>query len=180
MDKATFAGGCFWCTEAVFQRLKGVESVMPGYTGGTMENPTEDDVYSEKSGHAEAIQIKFDPTIITYEQLLDVFWHLHDPTSLNRQGYDVGAHYRSAIFYHNDEQKKAAEKSKKEVEASKLYPGKFVTEIVPAGPFYAAKEYHRNFYNKNSYSPYCQYVIDPKISKLFKEFGEMVKPEAMI
>lgn len=175
---ATLAGGCFWCMEAVFQRLKGVEKVVSGYTGGQMDNPRADDVYSETTGHAEAIQITFDPSVISYDQLLDVFWHLHDPTTRDRQGNDVGTHYRSAIFYHNEEQRQVALNSKRKAEEAKLYPGKFVTEIVPFTTFYKAEGYHQDFYNKNSYAPYCQYVIDPKISKLIKEFSPLVKDEA--
>lgn len=135
METATLAGGCFWCTEAIFKRLKGVVSVMPGYTGGTTEKPTYEQVYSGNTGHAEAIQIMFDPNIISFEKLLKVFFHLHDPTTLNRQGNDVGSQYRSAIFYHDENQKKIAEKLKK---------SNFTTEIVPSKNFYPAEEHHRN------------------------------------
>lgn len=177
LETATLAGGCFWCMEAVFQRLKGVEKVVSGYTGGTRDNPTAEEVYSESTGHAEAIQITFDPKVISYDTLLEVFWHLHDPTTLNRQDNDVGTHYRSMIFYHNEEQKRIAKESIKKTEASRLYPGKFVTEIAPFTTFYKAEDYHQDYYNKNSYASYCQYVIDPKIRKLFKEFGDKVKSE---
>ena len=173
---ATFAGGCFWCTEAVFNRLKGVAQVIPGYTGGNIANPTYQDVCSGQTGHAEAIQITFDPTVISYKELLDVFWHLHNPTELNRQGNDTGTQYRSAIFYHNDEQKKTAEESKGALEKSGIYKEPIVTEIVPAGTFYPAEDYHREYYEKNKLlNPYCQFIIDPKIKKLYKEFSNQVK-----
>lgn len=175
-ETATFAGGCFWCMEAVFQRLKGVSKVISGYTGGTTKNPTYQEVSDHETGHVEAIQVTFDPNIITYQQLLDVFWHLHDPTTQDRQGNDVGPQYRSAIFYNNAEQKRLAEASKEKTEKSGLYPGKLVTEIVPFTKFYEAEDYHQNYYNKNSYASYCQYVIDPKITKLYKEYKELVKP----
>lgn len=166
MEVATLAGGCFWCTEAIFKRLKGVASVIPGYTGGTKENPTYEQVCSGKTGHAEAIQVTFDPKIISFEQLLDIFFHLHDPTTLNQQGNDVGTQYRSAIFYHDENQKKISEKMKQP---------NFVTDIVLFTNFYPAEDYHRDYYAKNSYQPYCQYVIEPKITKLYKDYNEIVK-----
>lgn len=175
LDTATLAGGCFWCTEAIFQRLKGVASVTPGYTGGKKVNPTYDEVCTGITGHAEAIQITFDSTIINYETLLTIFFHLHDPTTLNRQGNDVGTQYRSAIFYHDDKQKEIAEKVKTEVEKSGTLKGTIVTEIVPATEFYNAEESHRDYYNKNSYKPYCQYIIDPKIQKLLAEYRQHAK-----
>lgn len=168
METATLAGGCFWCTEAIFQRLKGVTSVMPGYAGGTVANPTYEQVCSGQTGHAEAIQITFDAKLISFEQLLDVFFHLHDPTSLNRQGNDVGSQYRSAIFYHDDNQKRIAQKLKNEIKGA-------VTELVPFTNFYEAENYHQNYFNKNSFAPYCQAVIDPKIRKLFNEYKEIVR-----
>jgi peptide-methionine (S)-S-oxide reductase len=168
METATLAGGCFWCTEAIFKRLKGVESVMPGYTGGTVPNPTYDQVCTGTTGHAESAQIVFNPTVISYEKLLTIFFHLHDPTTLNQQGNDVGTQYRSAIFYHDESQKILAEKLKKEI------PGA-VTEIVPYTVFYPAENYHRDYYTKNSSAPYCMFVIDPKIQKLLKEFSQDVK-----
>lgn len=176
-EEATFAGGCFWCTEAVFQRLKGVVSVKPGYTGGTKPSPTYDEVCSGETGHAEAIQIEFDPTQISYEKLVEVFFHLHDPTTLNRQGNDVGTQYRSAIFYHDESQRSAAQKIKAQVERQNIHDGTIVTELVPASTFYEAENYHQDYYKKNSYQPYCQYVIDPKITKLYKAFGKDVKAE---
>lgn len=175
--RATIAGGCFWCTEAIFKRLKGVESVTPGYTGGHTENPTYEEVCSGKTGHAEAIEIEFDPNVISYEKLLDVFWRLHDPTTLNKQGPDIGTEYRSAIFYHSERQKRIAKESKRKVEESRMYKDRIVTEIVPFSKFYKAEGYNQDFYAKNSSSPYCQIVIDPKIQKLYKEFKEEVKTE---
>ena len=174
MATATFAGGCFWCTEAVFDRLKGVTDVKPGYIGGNLPNPTYEAVCTGRTGHAEAIQINFDPDVISYEQLLDVFFHLHDPTTLNRQGADVGTQYRSAVFYHDDEQRAAAERAKAEVEASGAYRDKVVTEIVPASDFYEAEDYHLDFYERNQTYPYCQAVIDPKIQKLLKSYSEIL------
>lgn len=171
----TLSGGCFWCTEAVFKRLKGIEKVTPGYIGGTTENPTYDQVCSGTTGHAEAIQIEFDPKTISFEKILEVFWKLHDPTTLNQQGADTGTQYRSAIFYHSPEQQQIAEKSKDEAEKSGLYPNKFVTEIVPATTFYPAESYHQDYYDKNSSQQYCRIIIDPKIQKLFKEFKDDLK-----
>lgn len=171
METATLAGGCFWCTEAIFKRLKGVLEVIPGYTGGTTKNPSYWDVASKATGHAEAIQIKFDPRIISFAQILEVFWKLHDPTTLNRQGVDSGSEYRSAIYYHNEQQRKTAEKSK--LEAQKMFADKIVTEITKISEFYPAEEEHRDFYEKNKSPMYCRIVIDPKIDKLIKEFGEI-------
>ena len=175
METATIAGGCFWCTEAIFKRLKGVESVMPGYAGGTVENPSYEQVCSGNTGHAESIQITFDPDIISFEKILTVFFHLHDPTTRNRQGNDTGPQYRSVIFYHNDSQKQTAEKVKKEIEDAGLYPDKIVTEIMPYTNFYPAEDYHRNYFAKNSSEPYCKFVIDPKIQKLMREFASDLK-----
>ncbi len=177
MEIATLAGGCFWCTEAVFKRLKGVMTVIPGYTGGTTANPTYEQVCSGKTGHAEAIQITFDPKIISYERLLDVFWKLHNPTTRNQQGADTGTEYRSSIFTHNEDQKRQAMTSKEKVGLSGWYKDPIVTEIVPFTAFYPAEDYQKNYYEKNTYQPYCQIVIDPKIQKLFKEFGEDIKEE---
>lgn len=177
MELATLAGGCFWCTEAIFKRLKGVTSVMSGYTGGTKENPQYDDLHRADNNHAETIQIEFDPSVISYGHLLEIFFHLHDPTTINQQGYDVGKEYRSAIFYHDEKQREVAERIKKEVEESGYYKNPIVTEIVPFTKFYKAEEGHQNYYEKNSYQPYCQLIIDPKIQKLFKEYSKDVKPE---
>lgn len=169
---ATLAGGCFWCTEAVFKRLRGVVSVVPGYTGGRVENPRYEEVCAGKTGHAEAIQITFDPRVINFGKLLEVFWKLHDPTTLDRQGADVGSQYRSAIFYHNDEQRRIVEKSREE--AQKMFNDPIVTEIIPAGEFYEAEPDHKDYYARNSGAPYCRIVIDPKIEKLNKEFGSEI------
>lgn len=172
---ATLAGGCFWCTEAIFKRLKGVAKVTPGYSGGSMENPTYNAVSAGNSGHAEAIQIEFDPNVIGYEKLLEIFFQLHDPTTLNRQGNDVGTQYRSVIFYHDQKQKEIAEKVKGETAQSGLYPNPIVTEIVPFENFYKAEDHHLDYYAKNSGAAYCRVVINPKITKLYKNFGDEVK-----
>ena len=180
MDKfetATFAGGCFWCTEAIFQRLKGVESYLPGYAGGEVPSPTYQQVCEGTTGHAEAIQIQFDPQVISYEKLLEIFWHTHNPTTLNRQGNDEGPQYKSVIFYHDEKQKNIAEKSREEVEKSKLYSDPIVTEIVPFTNFYEAEDYHKNYYENNRNQGYCSFVIDPKIHKLLTEFSREVKDE---
>jgi peptide-methionine (S)-S-oxide reductase len=176
-ELATFAGGCFWCTEAIFKRLKGVISVTPGYSGGTTENPSYEQVSMGNTGHAEATQIEFDPEIIPYEKLLEIFWHTHNPTTLNRQGNDVGTQYRSVIFYHDDIQKEIAEKSKAEIEEEHLYPDPVVTEIVPFEKFYEAESYHKDYYDRNSSAPYCNFVIDAKIRKLLSEYKSDVKDE---
>ena len=177
LETATFAGGCFWCTEAIFQRLKGVESYLPGYAGGEVSNPTYEQVCSGTTGHAEAVQIKFNPEIISYEKLLEIFWHTHNPTTLNRQGNDEGPQYRSVIFYHNDKQKEMATKSKQEVEKSGLYKEPIVTEITPFTNFYEAEDYHKNYYDNNRNQGYCNFVIDPKIHKLLSEFSKEVRDE---
>ncbi|MBI4079568.1 MAG: peptide-methionine (S)-S-oxide reductase MsrA [Candidatus Levybacteria bacterium] len=179
MEKSTLAGGCFWCTEAIFKRLKGVLDVHSGYSGGTVANPTYEDVCSGKTGHAETIQVIFDPNIISYEKLLDVFWHLHNPTTKNRQGPDEGTQYRSVIFYHSDWQKEIAKKSKEAIEKASLYKAPIVTEIVPFTNFYEAEPHHQNYYDRNSSVPYCQYIIDPKIQKLTQEFREDIKEDKM-
>jgi peptide-methionine (S)-S-oxide reductase len=170
---ATFAGGCFWCTEAIFQRLTGVRSVLPGYSGGETKNPSYEDVCSGKTGHAECIQVEFDPKILSYQELLGVFFKLHDPTTLNRQGNDVGSQYRSVVFYHSKEQKQIAEKAKEE--ASKHYKDPIVTKISPFKKFYVAEDYHQNYFNNNRTQPYCQAVIDPKIKKLFENYSQKLK-----
>jgi peptide-methionine (S)-S-oxide reductase len=167
-EKITFGGGCFWCIEAVFQRLKGVESVASGYAGGAVSNPTYKQVCTGSTGHAEVVQIEFNPAVISYEKLLDVFWAAHDPTTLNRQGADVGTQYRSVIFYENDTQKVTAEKSK--TQAQKEFKDPIVTEIVPMAPFYKAEDYHQNYYNLNgTRNGYCHMVITPKLQKLLKK-----------
>lgn len=172
---ATLAGGCFWCTEAVIQRLKGVTEVMPGYAASKIENPTYEQVCSGRTGAAEAIQIKFDPSVISFEHLLDIFWHSHDPTTLNRQGNDVGTQYRSGIYYHTEEQKEQAIASKAALDASHAYKKPAVTEIVPFTNFYPAEAYHKDYYDNNRYQPYCQVIIDPKVQKLLKEYRSDLK-----
>jgi peptide-methionine (S)-S-oxide reductase len=164
LEEATLGAGCFWCVEAVFERLPGVQSVVAGYAGGTTPNPTYEQVCTDRTGHAEVAQITFDPSKISYEKLLEVFWEAHDPTTLNRQGADVGTQYRSVIFYHDEKQKTAAEKSKQEVQ--KNFSDPIVTEIKPLTHFYKAENYHQEYFNKNSNAPYCRLVIKPKLDKL--------------
>ncbi len=178
METATLAGGCFWCTEAIFKRLKGVVSVTSGYAGGSLNNPIYEDVSTGRTGHTEAVQIKFDPNIITFNQILDIFWAVHDPTTLNRQGPDIGTQYRSVIFYHDDLQKTAALNSKEKMEESGTLNNKIVTEIAPFTGFYKAEDYHQNYYEvfKNT-NPYCSIVIEPKIRKLLDGFNSQVKEE---
>ncbi|MDP8906092.1 MAG: peptide-methionine (S)-S-oxide reductase MsrA [Thermoproteota archaeon] len=173
-ETATFANGCFWCTEAVFKRLKGVKSVLPGYAGGTVKDPSYDQVCAGNTGHAESIQIKFDPKVIPFEKILDIFWHTHDPTTPNRQGNDIGTQYRSAIFFHNEKQKEIAEKSKKDLEDKGVYKNSIVTEITPIKNFYVAEDYHKDYYDNHQDAPYCNYVIDPKIHKLLQRYGSDV------
>jgi peptide-methionine (S)-S-oxide reductase len=174
---ATLANGCFWCTEAIFKRLKGVKSVLPGYSGGAVREPSYDQVCTGKTGHAEAIQIEFDPKVIPFEKILDVFWHTHDPTTLNRQGNDIGTQYRSAIFYHNQKQKEIAEKSKRELEKEKVYKDPIVTEISPFTNFYVAEDYHKDYYENHQEAPYCTYIIDPKVRKLLTKYGDNIREE---
>lgn len=173
---ATLGGGCFWCTEAVFQRLKGVETVVSGYAGGKKENPTyEDLIYHKGPGsHAEVVQIKFDPTVLSYEDLLQVFFRTHDPTTLHRQGNDIGPAYRSIILYHNELQKEIAFKVRDALENEKIYSGKIVTEIAPLTKFYPAEDFHQNYYNENPYQGYCTFVIKPKLDKFRKLFKDKV------
>lgn len=174
-ELATFALGCFWCSEAIFEKLKGVEKVISGYTGSETQNLSYEDVSEGSSRHAEAIQITYNPKKISYVDLLYVFWRLHDPTTLNRQGADIGTQYRSAIFYHNEKQKNLALQSKKEVEKEKLYKNPIVTEIAPFDNFYEAEKYHQNFYTTSPEKIYCRFVIDPKIEKLKKGFKNYLK-----
>ncbi len=173
-ETAALANGCFWCTEAIFQQLKGIKSVVPGYSGGKRKNPNYEQVSTGVSGHAEAIQIIFDPSIISYETLLDVFWHTHNPTTLNRQGYDVGEEYRSAIFYHDEQQKKIAEKSLKQIEKEEVYSDPIVTEITQFEEFYPAENYHKDYYKKHSDAPYCKFVIVPKLEKFWKRYKHLI------
>ena len=177
LQTATFASGCFWCTEAVFKRLKGVMSVVSGYTGGERKNPNYYQVVTGATGHAESIQLMFDPAIISYQQLVEIFFAMHNPTTLNQQDNDKGTQYRSAIFYHGQNQKEVAEKIKEELNASGKYPNPIVTEIVPFEAFYEAEKHHQDFYDNNKNSPYCMLIIDPKIKKLIAQFSNEVKEE---
>ncbi len=178
MELATFGAGCFWCVEAVFQDLTGVTEVVSGYMGGQIKNPTYREVCSGLTGHAEVAQITFDPMVIRYGQLLDIFWSTHDPTTLNRQGHDQGTQYRSVIFYHSEEQKASAEKSKREV-AQKIWDDPVVTEIQPAEIFYPAENYHQNYYKNNPTNGYCQAVINPKLAKFRTRFNHLLKKEEL-
>ncbi|SHM71690.1 peptide-methionine (S)-S-oxide reductase [Cyclobacterium lianum] len=172
---ATFGTGCFWCTEAVFQKLNGVESVQSGFSGGHLENPSYKEVVTGTTGHAEVVQLVFDPKVIGFSELLEVFWSSHDPTTLNRQGADVGPQYRSAIFYHTPEQKQAAEHMKASLDADKAFDRPIVTEITPFANFYPAEDYHTNYFEMNGHQPYCQMVIRPKVEKFKKHFAEKLK-----
>jgi peptide-methionine (S)-S-oxide reductase len=172
---ATFGSGCFWCTEAIFQRLMGVKQVVSGYSGGHIDNPTYEQVCTGTTGHAESIQITYDPTKVSYDELLEVFWKMHDPTQKNRQGNDFGPQYRSVIFYHDAEQKKLAEAYKAKLEAEKIWDRPIVTEIVPFSKFWPAENYHQNYYNNNATKGYCAIVITPKIEKFRKIFKERLK-----
>lgn len=175
LQVATFGNGCFWCTEAIFQRLNGVEKVVSGYSGGKVKNPTYKEVCSGLTGHAEVIQITYDPKRISFDELLEVFWKTHDPTTLNRQGADEGTQYRSAVFYHTDEQKLLAEEYKKKLDASGAFDNPIVTEITPFTAFYPAEDYHQNYFNLNGTQPYCSFVIQPKVEKFEKVFKSKLK-----
>jgi len=175
MEIATFGSGCFWCSDAIFKQLNGVESVVSGYSGGKTKNPSYNDVCSGETGHAEVIQITFNPGIIAYKDLLEVFWQTHDPTSLNRQGADVGTQYRSVIFFHNQQQKELAEDYKKKLEEVKIFNKPIVTEISPLINFYPAEKYHQDYYNNNKFQPYCSFTITPKLDKFKKVFREKIK-----
>lgn len=175
IDTATFGAGCFWCVEAVFQRLEGVISVKSGYSGGAVKNPSYREVCSGRTGHAEVVQIVYDNSKVSFDELLEVFWKTHDPTTLNSQGNDHGTQYRSAIFYHNEAQRQKAETYKKELNDAKAYPNPIVTEIVPFTNYYPAEDYHQNYYNQNGEEGYCKYVIQPKVEKFEKVFKNKLK-----
>ncbi|OGU54372.1 MAG: peptide-methionine (S)-S-oxide reductase [Ignavibacteria bacterium RBG_13_36_8] len=175
VETATFGMGCFWCSEAIFERLKGVKSVASGYTGGISANPTYEQVCAGNTGHAEVIQITFDPSVISYPELLEVFWKTHDPTTLNRQGADVGSQYRSVIFYHNEEQKKSAEHYKAELDKSGAWGKPIVSEISPFTNFYKAEDYHQDYFANNPEKQYCSFVIAPKVEKFEKVFQSKLK-----
>ncbi len=174
-ETAVFGAGCFWCTEAVFQNLKGVTSVLPGYTGGDLPNPTYEQVTSGSSGHVEVAKIEFDPTIILFKQLLEVFFAVHNPTTINRQGNDIGEQYQSAIFYTSEIQKQIAFEVIKEVDSEKIYNSAIVTKVRPLEKFYLAENYHQNYYLNNPGNPYCSVVIDPKLQKLRSKFTQLLK-----
>ncbi len=175
MKTAVFGGGCFWCTEAIFQMLKGVEKVESGYAGGAMDNPSYEAVSGGNTGHAEVIRVTYDPAVISYEDLLTVFFGSHDPTTPNRQGADVGEQYRSVVLYENDEDKQTAERVAQEIQESLKDGTRVVTQIIPLGKFFPAESYHQNYFQSNTSAPYCQLVIEPKIEKVRKRFAELVK-----
>ncbi len=174
-EEATLGAGCFWCVEAIFQRVKGVLHVESGYSGGSVDNPTYEQVSTGRTGHAEVIRIVFDPKIVSFETILEVFWHTHDPTTLNRQGADVGTQYRSAIFYHDEEQKEIAKESKHKTQQSGLWDDPIVTEISPLINYYKAENYHQNYFNNNPNAGYCSIVIAPKVAKFKKDFPHLLR-----
>src|SRR5919199_5776026 len=174
-EVATLVGGCFWCLEAVYEELRGVEKVESGYSGGTVPNPTYRQVCTGITGHAEVVQVTFDPEVTSFKEILEVFFAIHDPTTLNRQGADVGPQYRSAIFYHDEEQKRVADEVVADLEARHLWDDPIVTEVTPFDAFYRAEDYHQEYYQNNEYQPYCQVVIAPKVAKFRKEYLEKLK-----
>lgn len=175
---ATLGGGCFWCLEAIYQDVIGVEKVVSGYAGGHVPNPTYEQVCGKRTGHAEVVQVHFDPDVISYDDILSIFWQIHDPTTPNRQGNDVGPQYRSIILYENDAQKASAEQSLAAATEAHLWPNPIVTEIQPLDVFYAAEDYHQNYFNDNRYQPYCMAIIDPKVRKFRKSFQNKLKQTA--
>jgi len=177
-EEATFGAGCFWCTEAIYDMVDGIVEAEAGFSGGEVKNPSYREVVSGKTGHAEVARIKYDPEVISYEELLEIFWHTHNPTTLNRQGADIGTQYRSVIFYHNDEQERIAERSLKKTDNSDLWDDPIVTEISPLENYYKAENYHQNYYKNNPNAGYCQVVIAPKIKKFKQEFSHLLKEEA--
>lgn len=175
MEQATFGAGCFWCVEAIFERVKGVSQVESGYSGGVIKNPSYREVVTGRTGHVEVTRITFDPEVVSYETLLEVLWHTHNPTTLNRQGNDVGTQYRSAIFYHNEEQRIAAEQSLKKTDASGLWDNPIVTTVEPLKNYYVAENYHQDYFENNPNAGYCSFVIAPKVKKFKKEFAHLLK-----
>jgi peptide-methionine (S)-S-oxide reductase len=175
MEVATLAGGCFWCLEAVYEELQGVEKVESGYSGGTVPNPTYQQVCTGTTGHAEVVQVTFDPEVVSFREILEIFFTIHDPTTLNRQGADVGTQYRSAIFYHDEEQKRVAQEVIAELEARHLWDDPIVTEVTPFDTFYVAEDYHQGYYRNNEYQPYCQVVIAPKVAEFRKQYLAKLK-----
>ena len=177
LQTATLAGGCFWCLEAVFDEVKGVQGVESGYAGGHVDNPSYRAVCNGDTGHAEVVQVHFDPNVVSYHDLLNVFFGIHDPTTVNRQGADVGTQYRSAIFYHDDEQKKVAEELIKSLNSQKIWDKPIVTEVTKLDKFYMAEDYHQEYFARNTFQPYCQAVVAPKVSKFRKHFLELLKKQ---
>lgn len=177
LETAIFAGGCFWCTEAIFERLKGVVSAVSGYSGGSLKNPTYDQVSEGNTNFAECVKIEFDPSVINFDQLLEIFWTMHDPTTLNQQGADIGSQYRSIIFYTSLEQQNKAKLSLEQWEKKGVYKDPIITEILPFSNFYSAEEYHQKFYDKQPNYPYCALIITPKLHKLLEKFGSMIKED---
>ena len=175
MAQATFGNGCFWCTEAIFQQIEGVTQAVSGYAGGHVKNPSYKEVCTGTTGHAEVLQITYDPAVVSYEELLEVFWRTHDPTTLNRQGNDVGTQYRSVIFYHDEAQRQAAEASKAAAQESGLWEDPIVTEISPLSNYYPAEDYHQNYFNHNPGQPYCMFVVGPKVEKFRHAFADKLK-----
>ena len=175
LEKATLGGGCFWCTEAVYKNLKGVKEVWPGYSGGTVKNPSYEEVCTGNTGHAEVVQITYDPGVIPFSKILEVFFMTHDPTTLNRQGADAGTQYRSAVFFHNSEQKATARRIIERFEAEKVYDTPIVTEVTPFEAFYKAEDYHKNYFERNKNQPYCRFVVAPKVEKFKKIFRDELK-----
>jgi peptide-methionine (S)-S-oxide reductase len=175
IQQATLGGGCFWCLEAVYVELRGVTKVVSGYTGGHVPNPSYQRVCSGSTGHAEVVQVTFDPAVVSYRELLEIFFTIHDPTTLNRQGADVGTQYRSAIFYHDEEQKQVAEEVIKEITAAKIWSKPIVTQVVPLDVFYPAEDYHQDYFANNPMQPYCQVVVAPKVSKFRKQYFEQLR-----
>lgn len=175
LDVATFGAGCFWCIETIFQRIEGVEKVISGYSGGNTKQPTYDEVCSGETGHAEVCQVYFDPQKVSYEMLLKVFWKIHDPTTLNRQGADVGTQYRSVVFYHTDKQKQLAQNYKEKLDSAGIWKNQIVTEITAFDTFYRAEAYHQDYYNNNKAQPYCNLVITPKVEKFEEVFSDILK-----
>ena len=174
-ETATLGGGCFWCLEAVYEELEGVSSIESGYSGGARPNPSYEQVCSGATGHAEVVQVRFDPAVTTYREILQIFFSIHDPTTLNRQGNDVGSQYRSVIFHHSDEQKETARNVIQEIEQAEVFPSPVVTEVVPLDHFYPAEQHHQDYYRRNQNQPYCQYVIDPKVAKFRKQHFDKLK-----
>jgi peptide-methionine (S)-S-oxide reductase len=175
LQQAIFGGGCFWCIEAIFQRVQGVESVASGYMGGTNPNPTYKQVCGGDTGHVEVVKITFNPEQVSYRELLDIFFTVHDPTTLNRQGNDAGTQYRSVIFYTSDEQRRASEEFISQLESSKAFGAPVITAVEPAAEFYQAEDYHQNYFNDNRYQPYCMFVVGPKVQKFQQKFGEKLQ-----